>query len=254
MRGGLEKGEGAMVQWNSVFRRLMTLMDLQNDSYFSGSRFIRSIQEFNENLPNYSDYIQERSSAGKSTTRRVFFKDILTDLDEGTRVRAVGSILDELELVDGNAEAVSEIRKLLGGGTISPTATIPPDAWNADRLNQQLGQIDGAIASGDYKRAVSLSYTCLEGFFGAFVRAKDKRESYPNEIIALSKEVKDYLKKTIKDYPDEVLNGITNAAYAVDKSRNRFSESHFGSEAGAWLATYVRDLVNSQIRLLLHFM
>jgi hypothetical protein len=63
-----------------------------------------------------------------------------------------------------------------------------------------------------------------------------------------------YLKNTIKDYPDEVLNGITNAAYAVDKSRNRFSESHFAGEAGSWLATYVRDLVNTQIRLLLHFM
>jgi len=80
------------------------------------------------------------------------------------------------------------------------------------------------------------------------------RDSYPIEIIALAKEVKDYLKKTLKEYPDEVLNGITQSAHAVDKARNRFSESHFASEAGSWLATYVRDLVNTQIRLLLHFM
>ena len=62
----------------------------------------------------------------------------------------------------------------------------------------------------------------------------------------LPREVKDYLKKTISEYPDEVLNSVTQAAYAVDRSRNRFSESHFASEAGAWLATYVRDLMNAK--------
>ena len=76
----------------------------------------------------------------------------------------------------------------------------------------------------------------------------------PNEIIELAKEVKTHLKGAIKEYPDEVLNGITQAAHAVDKSRNQFSESHFGKEAGLWLATYVRDLVNTQVRLLLHFL
>jgi hypothetical protein len=33
-----------------------------------------------------------------------------------------------------------------------------------------------------------------------------------------------------------------------------FSEAHFGGEAGRWLAIYMRDLVNSQVRLLFHFM
>jgi hypothetical protein len=243
-----------MIKWNVVFKRLMTLMDQPGDGYFKGSRFITSVQQFNEDLPNYSQYIQERGEHGKSTTRSVFYRDILMDLDEGTRVRAVSAILDELQFVDGNAVAVSEIRTLLGGGTIAPNATIPPEAWNASRLNEQLAQIDGAIACGENERAVTLSYSSLEGFYGAFVRAKEKRDSYPHEIIALSREVKDYLKSVIKQYPDEVLNGITQSAHAVDKARNKFSESHFANEAGAWLAIYVRDLVNTQIRLLLHFM
>lgn len=66
--------------------------------------------------------------------------------------------------------------------------------------------------------------------------------------------MKAILKTTMAEYPDEVLNGITNAANAIDKSRNRFSQSHFAGEAGRWLAVYIRDLVNTQIRLLLHFM
>jgi len=230
----------------------MEIMDTQGDTYFSGPRFIRKIQEVDPYVSNYSDFLRERASAQKSTTRRYFFKDLLIGLDEGNRVRTVGSILDEVESLE--PERSSEIRKLLGGGTIAPSASIPAEAWNGSRLNEYLGEIDAAIMSGDYDRAVTLSYTCLEGFLGAFIRAKDKRDSYPDEIIALAREAKDYLKKTIKDYPDEVLNGITQAAHAVDKARNRFSESHFANEAGSWLATYVRDLVNTQIRLLLHFM
>lgn len=246
--------DNKMIKWTSVYKRLQTLLDKPGDSYFSGPRFIRAMQDFNPELSDYYVYVEERRRDGKSTTRRHFFTDILENLEEGSRVRAVSALLDELGRVDGNAKSVSEIRKQLGGGTLAPTATIPPEAWNSERLNDYLGQIDGSIVSSDYARAVTLSYTCLEGFLGAFVRAKEKRESYPNEIIALSKDVKDLLKRTMKEYPDEVLNGITNAAYAVDRSRNRFSESHFGNEAGSWLATYVRDLVNTQIRLLLHFM
>lgn len=251
---GRNHGVAEMIKWNGVVNRLMTLMDQAGPSYFSGPRFIRLIQEFNEDLPNYGEYIKQRNKDGRSTTRRYYFKDILMDLDEGIRVRAVCGILDELEQVNENIEAVAEIRKILGGGTIAPSATIPPEAWNGDRLNEYLSSVDGEVASGNYEHAVTLSYTCLEGFLGAFVRAKSVRESYPNEIIELSKEVKTFLKNTINDYPDEVLNGITQAAYAVDRSRNRFSESHFGSEAGSWLAIYIRDLVNTQIRLLLHFM
>lgn len=242
-----------MIKWNAVFKRLMDVMDQPGDGYFSGSRFIRTLQQFNDDLPHYTEYIQQRGKAGKSTTRAVFYKDILMELDEGVRVQAVCTILDELETVDGNAVPVSEIRKLLGGGTLAPNATIPATAWNADRLNEYLSKIDAEIAAGEYEHAVTLSYTCLEGFYGAFVRAKYKQQQYPNEIIELSKEVKNYLKNTIKDYPDEVLNGVTQAAYAVDKARNQFSQSHFAHEAGSWLATYVRDLVNTQIRLLLHF-
>jgi hypothetical protein len=243
-----------MIKWNAIFNRLMSLMDKEGESYFSGSRFLRVAREFDEDLADYKRYIEDRKRAGKSTSRRDYFRDILMNLEEGTRVRAVSAFLNELAQVDTNAIPVSEIRKLLGGGVLAPQATIPSEAWNADRLNEYLAQIDGAITSGAYERAVTLSYTCLEGFFGAFVRANYNQESYPKEIIALSKDVKAYVKNSIKNCPDELLNGITQAAYTVDKARNQFSESHFANEAGPWLATYVRDIADTQMRLLLHFM
>ena len=243
-----------MIKWNAVFTRLMKLMDTPDGAYFSGPRFLNTLREFNEDLPNYSELMELRKAKGESTTRAYYFKDLLFELDEGTRVRAVYTFLDMIETVEGMAVPVSEIRRLLGGGTLAPHANIPAEAWNADRLNQYLAEIDGAISEPNYERAIGLSYTCLEGFLGSFVRAKEKRDRYPNEILELAKEVKAYLKNSIQDYPDEVLNGITQAAHAVDKARNRFSEAHFAGEAASWLATYIRDLVNTQIRLLLHFM
>lgn len=75
---------------------------------------------------------------------------------------------------------------------------------------------------------------------GAFVRAKGKRDRYPNEIIELSKEVKKYLKSVIEEYPEEVLNGITQEAYAVDKARNDSARPiSAAKQILGWLLTFV---------------
>jgi len=247
-------GSAAMIKWNWVYRRLQELLDKPGDSYFSGPRFIRVVQQFNSGLADYYQYSEGRRRGEKSTTRKHFFRDILEELDEGTRISAVSALLLELDRVNGNAEAVSALRLHLAGGTIAPTASVPAEAWNSDRLNANLKEVDAAIQSGEFGRAVTLSYTGLEGFLGAFLRAKVNLREYPHEIIELSKQVRNYLRTSIQKYPDEVLNLINHTGYAVDKARNRFSESHFADEAGRWLAVYVGDLVNSEIRLLLHFM
>jgi hypothetical protein len=137
---------------------------------------------------------------------------------------------------------------------IGPTAAVPPFAWGADRLNGHLAEIDAAIVDAQYERAVTLAYACLEGFYDAFYREKHLGEPPPNEIIALSRAVRDWLRSSIGDYPGEALNLTTHISHAVDRARNRFSEAHFAGEAGRWLVTYVRDLVNTQIRPRLHFM
>jgi hypothetical protein len=241
-----------MLNWSGVYNRLFVLIDQQNEAYFSGGRFIGKIREVNPYGPSYSDVIEQRRQRNQSTSRRDYFKDMLFELEETRRAKVVLSILAETEHT--NPELASEIRKLLGGEALAPMATIPAVAWNAGRLNEFLTNIDAAIAARDYERAVGLSYTCLEGFLGAFIRAKFQRERYENEIIVLAKEVRQFLKDTISDYPDELLNLVTATAHAVNRARNRFSEAHFANEAGSWMATYVRDLVNSEIRLLLHFM
>lgn len=241
-----------MLNWSGIYNRLFALIDQQNEAYYSGGRFIAKLREIDPYGPGYNEVIEQEKRAGRSTSRRDYFKHLLFELDETRRARVVLNIVAETEHT--NPELASEIRRLLGGGALAPMATIPAAAWSANRLNEFLGNIDAAIAARDYERAVGLSYTCLEGFLGAFVRAKFQRDRYENEIISLAKEVRQFLKDTIADYPDELLNLVTATAHAVDRARNRFSEAHFANEAGSWMATYVRDLVNSEIRLLLHFM
>jgi hypothetical protein len=203
-------------------------------------------------LPEYGEIIELRRIAGRSTSRRDYFRDVFLELDEPLRFRALNAILEQVEQAD--TARVADSRTVIAGGAAGPQGAIPPEAWNADRLNRLLAEIDGALGAGQFERAVGLAYTCLEGFYGAFVRAKAPDEVAPNEIIALSKWIRSYLKATIDDYPDEVINLMAQTGHAVDRARNRFSEAHFANEAGHWLAMYVRDLVNSQIRLLLNFM
>ena len=241
------------LNWSASWKRVFRLIDTEGGSYYTGSQFIRAVQELDPYFPGYSEYIEQRRRADQSTTRRDWYQEIFMGLGEPDRFKLVNIILNEVG--SHNPDLSAEIRTMMSGGVPAPSATVPEYAWNADRLNDYLNGMDAAISAGDYKRVVTMAYTCLEGFLGAFVRAKQPRKTaYPNEIVTLSKEVCDLLKGINKDYPDEVLNLIKHSAHAVDKARNRFSESHFGGEAALWLATYMRDLVNTQIRLLLHFM
>jgi len=74
------------------------------------------------------------------------------------------------------------------------------------------------------------------------------------ELVKMSKEIQKYLRTIIPAYPDEALKLLNSIAHTVDRTRNGFSESHFGKEAEKWLSTFVRDCTNSAIRLLLNFM
>lgn len=240
------------INWSAVHNRLFKIIDQPMPLYFSGPTFIQHVQEVKPDFPDYGEYLRLRESENKSTTRAVYFRDILLEMPENERFLLVSGILASVEKYAPNES--SEVRKMLSGGVLAPSATIPDYAWNSDRLNQYLKEMDSAIIDRKYPLAVTLSYTCFEGFLGAFLRARDPAAEYPKEIIKLAILTRDHLKSIFKEWPDEVLKNVSHAAYAVDKARNRFSDSHFGAEAELALATYIRDLVNTQIRLLLHLM
>lgn len=240
------------MEWVRIWNRLFDLINRPGEMYYSGSRFIAKVREVDPYFLTYKQYIEARQQAGEPTSRKDFFFDILRNFDDARRARVMSAIIDDL--AEHEPEAAAEIRGVMGGMAGAPIAIVPVDTWGAERLNSFLEEMDTAITGGQYERAVSLGYTCLEGFYRAFAERHAGSTAAPTEIIALSRWIRDCLRTTVRDYPDEVLNLINHTSHAVDRARNRFSEAHFGGDAGRWLAAYVRDIVNVQIRLLLHFM
>jgi len=240
------------LNWTKIYNRLFALINQAGDVYYPGPRFINTVREFNDGFPDYRQFLDQRIAENKSTSRKIYYYDILMSLDLPTRVKVVNDILDSIE--HELPLAVEEIRQLLNGNANAPNAEVADELWNSEKLNRYLQEIDACILARNYERAVSLSYTCLEGFYKAFALKKiQDGDKIKPEIITLSKAIQTFLKQTMKEYPDEAITMINHISHTVDKARNGFSESHFGSETGSWLAVYIRDLVNSQIRLLLHF-
>lgn len=244
--------EDVHMNWAIIFNRVFELIDQEGTpNYYSGPRFMRKVREIDPYFPTYQQFLDQRRKELKSTTRRDYYYDVLLGFPEPARVALVTSILNELD--DNVAAKAAEIRAILRGAVPGPVAVVPSHGWNANRLNQYLTEIDQCIATAKYERAVTLAYTCLEGFYKAFVAQCIPNDVQETEIIALARSIKKYLSQIIDSYPDEALSMVMHVSHTVDRARNRFSEAHFDEEAARWLAVYVRDLVNTQIRLLLHF-
>jgi hypothetical protein len=238
--------------WVRIYNMLFEIVN-HGETNYSGPKFIVVVREVDPYFPEYNQFMAKKREEGDTrTSRKQYFYDILMGFKPVERVKIINRILDSTENV--HPEKVSVLRSELRGDAEAPTARVSFEVWNADRLNKYLSEIDDSISSRNYERAVSLSYTCLEGFYKAFVKAKvADGEKAKQEILALSRAIQTYLKQVVKEYPDEAITMVNHISHTVDKARNGFSESHFGEETGAWLAVYIRDLVNSQIRLLLHF-
>ncbi|MBC8488349.1 MAG: hypothetical protein H8D45_20170 [Bacteroidetes bacterium] len=238
------------IDWTRLYNRLFRKID-GDGLYFSGPKFIEHVKGIDLDFPDYYQYLELRRNEGKNTSRRIYFFDILMSFDEELRIRIINSILNELE---DNDVDVSDIRNQASGLILAPTVNVDEIVWNSDRLNYYLQEIDNSITIANFERAISLSYTCLEGFYKAFIRANIPERNDLSELVVMSREIRAYFRNQLESYPDEVLNMINHISHTVDRTRNRFSESHFDNEAANWLAIFIRDLVNTQIRLLLYFM
>ena len=240
------------MNWVRVFNRLFQIIDKQGDTYFSGSRFISKVREIDPYFQNYSQYNEHRNQQRKSTSRKDYFYDILLSFDEPNRLRIIQAILSEVKELE--SQLVAELNNEIGGIATIPSPNISAVIWNSERLNVYLQEIDVRINSRSYAGAVTLSYTCLEGFLKAYAMKNMPGNEIKPELITLSKAVQANLRGCIDKYPDEAISMLSHIAHTVDRSRNKFSESHFEEEAARWLVVFIRDLVNSEIRLLLHFM
>lgn len=101
-------------EWIEIYNRLFDLInDKENsETYFTGPRFIKVIQEFDRYFPDYGQYIQLRNEEGKSASRKIFFYDILMEKSEQVRLAIIERVLTQVSRAE--PEKVQAIRMLMG--------------------------------------------------------------------------------------------------------------------------------------------
>jgi hypothetical protein len=245
------------MNWVAIFNRLFEIINTQGDTYYGGTRFLNTIREVNYSVPNYQTYIQQRQEQGKSTSRRDYYFDLFMEQPENDRRQITLAILDTVAHLQ--PERAESIRQLLGQvqQVQGPQAAIPQDLWNADRLTEYLEGMDNAITEENYEYALTLAYTCLEGFYKSFIREKIPAQIALTELTPMAVQIRNYIKSQLDTngiaYPDQVLTLISTVTNAVCNARNNFSDSHSGNRAEKWVAVYLRDNVNSIVKMLLNF-
>jgi hypothetical protein len=102
------------LNWIAIFNRLFELINNQGDNatYFSGPKFINVVREFDKYFPDYHQYIDIRNREGKSTSRKIFFYDILMGMPEEQRIKVLNRFLELLKPFQ--EEKVGAIEVLLG--------------------------------------------------------------------------------------------------------------------------------------------
>ena len=244
------------ISWIAAYNRLFPILDRSGDTYHSGPAFIRMAQQVDLNIPEYTSYIEQSNAQGKSTTRKVFYWDIIAAMSEQQRHDLFRLFIESLEPLA--KEEIADLKAYLYGQSAPvPRATIPNDLWSSEKLSRSLSEIDRAIEANDFSRAVTLTYTCLEGLYKAYCKKNIAGSEAINDLLPLAKVVKNDVLNKVRgstQAPEQIINTISSITNAIANSRNGFSESHFDQDAQRWLAVYARDLTNSIGRLLLHFM
>lgn len=118
------------VTWTTVFNQVFDLINDKDDAatYISGPKFISIIKEFIPYFPDYTQFIDIRNKEGKSTTRKIYYYDILFSLDAINQQKVIHRILDLVRPF--NPLKVSDIDTVLGnkkGKNIEKKPELPAD-------------------------------------------------------------------------------------------------------------------------------
>lgn len=243
------------INWITAYNRLFKIINADGETYYSGPAFLKIAQEVDDSIPSYHQYIEIRNQHGLSTSRKDFYWDIIKDLDDEKKYQLFRLFIENLEAFDNND--IQNLKAYVFGDIASvPTTVIPHNIWNSEKLNSSLTEIDKAIELQQFNRAVTLTYTCLEGIYKAYVNENIRDQLHVTDLMQLTRLVKNHISDKLKEegsFPKEIVNSMSTVTNAVTNSRNEFSESHFDKDANKWLAGYARDLTNSVGRLVLHF-
>lgn len=84
--------------WVREYNKLFETLNSQG-SYFSGSKFISVIREFDPYHLDYNQYINYRKQEGLSTSRKNFFYDILTDFKDDVKMDIIARFYEIVDIM-----------------------------------------------------------------------------------------------------------------------------------------------------------
>lgn len=115
------------MNWVEIYNRLFELINNPGDTatYFSGPRFINTVREYEPYFPDYNQFIEQRNREGKSTSRKIFYYDILLGLKEDMRFKVVERMLEILKPFQ--SEKVDKIDELLGKKAVKKKTIVVPE-------------------------------------------------------------------------------------------------------------------------------
>jgi hypothetical protein len=93
--------------------------------HFSGPRFINTVKEFEPYFPDYNQFIEQRNKEGKSTSRKIYYYDILIGLKENVKLEVINRLLEILKPFQ--KEKVNKIEELLGKTAVNKEEVTVPN-------------------------------------------------------------------------------------------------------------------------------
>ncbi|KKB55313.1 hypothetical protein [Parabacteroides gordonii] len=139
-----------IVNWDEAYSRLYEIINAEGDSskpyYYSGPKFMNILRECDYTVPiDYTQYINTRKERGLSTTRIIYYKDLLDSLSEENREKAYLSFI--AQLTPYNLEKLDGLKKMFikqGDQTIQKIE-VPDPQLGEECYNDILLTIDKAL-------------------------------------------------------------------------------------------------------------
>ena len=143
-----------MTDWTAAYRRLYKFLD-----GYTGSQFIKTVQQVDPDLLDYMDYIEKRRKEDKSTTKKDYFKDILLSYPDDIKHHLFEIFINTFE--QNNPDEAKDIRTILNGGNVDIVKSIYAKAVASKEIDEILirDNLKGLEAFPDayklYKKALT---------------------------------------------------------------------------------------------------
>ena len=145
-----------MTDWTAAYKRLYKFLD-----NYTGSQFIKAVQQTDPDLLDYNDYIEKRRQEDKSTTKKDYFKDILLSYPDDIKQHLFEQFISNFE--EGSPEDAKNIRTIINGGKVDIAKAIYAKAVASKEIDEALisDTLKGLEA---YPEAHKLYKQALTGF------------------------------------------------------------------------------------------